>query len=191
MKRLPTIVPALLVFGLAFGAAGCVVHGSGRVHTGVYARPATVQISPGIYVVEDYHEPVFYSDGWYWRYYGGVWYRSSYHSHGWVRWRHVPHGVARIHNPQVYVRYRGNANVRGGSRGTVRSNRPAVRDHRDGRGNNSVGPSRGGVRDHRGATPVRVHKPNVDHRGSDQVRHKNDGGQQKKKKSGVKTRDHR
>lgn len=193
MNRLHPIIPAALVLGLAFGAAGCVVHGTARMHGGAYVRPATVQIEPGIYVVEDYHEPVFYSDGWYWRYQGGVWYRSSYHSHGWVRWRHVPHGVARIHNPQVYVRYRGGARVRGG--GNVRhDNRSTVRDHRDGRvrgGGNTVGPSRGGVRDHRGATPVRVHKPNVDTRASGQVRHKNDGGAKKKKKSGVKVRDHR
>jgi hypothetical protein len=190
MKRLQAIIPAALVLGLAFGAAGCVVHGTARMHGGAYVRPATVQIEPGIYVVEDYHEPVFYSDGWYWRYYGGVWYRSSYHSHGWVRWRHVPRGVGRIHNPNVYVRYRGEGRARG--HGTVRGNR----DHRDGTvrgGGNTVGPSRPATRDHRGATPVRVHKPDVDHRGSGQVRHKNDGGSKKKKKNSVgpKVRDHR
>lgn len=187
MKKLHALVPALVTLGLAFGATGCLVSGTARVHGGAYVRPATVQISPGIYVVEDYHEPVFYSDGWYWRQHGNVWYRSSYHSHGWVRWRHVPRGVATIHNPHVYVRYRAN----GRARGHVRDDRPAVRDHRDdrGRGNNDHRNDRPDVRDHRGATPVRVHKPNVDNRGSGQVKVKKTTTT--KTKTRVKVRDNR
>lgn len=194
MKRLQAFVPAALVLGLAFSATGCVVSGSARMHGhgGAYVQPSTVMISPGVYVVEDYDRSVLYSDGYYWQYEGGVWYRSGYHDRGWVRWHNVPHGIARVDNPRGYVRYRGGGQVRGGGRGNVRNERPTVRDQRDGRvrgGGNSVGPSRGGVRDHRGATPVRVQKPNVDNRGSGQVRHKNDGGA--KKKSGVKVRDRR
>jgi len=187
MKRLHVIAPALITLGLAFAASGCVVRGSAGFHSTAYVRPATVQISPGVYVVEDYHEPVFYSDGFYWRYYGGVWYRSGYHNHGWVRYRHVPRGVAHIHNPSVYVRYRGNANVRG--RGNVRDNRPAVRDHRDNsRGRPAVRDTRPAVRDHRGATPVRVHKPGVDNRSTGTVKVKT---KTTKTKTKVKVRDHR
>jgi hypothetical protein len=185
MKRLNLFVPALVTLGLAFGAAGCVVHGTARMHTGAYVRPATVYVSPGVYVVEDYHEPVFYSDGWYWRYYGGVWYRSSYHSHGWVRWHNVPRHVAHIHNPHTYVRVRAN----GRARGHVRDDRPAVRDHRDNRVRPAPRNDRPAVRDHRGATPVRVHKPQPERRDSGTVRDNRDNS--KKKSKGPKVRDHR
>ena len=185
MKRLKPFVPALLTLGLVTGVAGCVVHGSARVHSRAYVRPATVQISPGVYVVEDYHEPVFYSDGWYWRYYGGVWYRSSYHSHGWVRWQHVPRGVARIDRPSVYVRYRGNAHGR--ARGNVHHERPAVRDNRSHRGNAAPRNDRPAARDHRGATPVRVQKPHPERRDTGTVRVKT----KTKTKTKVKVRDNR
>jgi hypothetical protein len=154
MKRIPVIFPALLVMALA---GGCVVSGSARVRT---TQPTLVYVSPGVQVVEDYHEPVFYSDGYYWRYYGNVWYRSSYHTGGWVTVRTVPAHVRRIDRPHTYVRYRGNAHGRHGtqpSRSHVRDHRdnrrePArgnVRDHRD----NRREPARGNVRDHRAGHP--------------------------------------
>ena len=35
-------------------------------------------------MIADYNEPIFYSDGYYWRNNGGTWYRSSYYTGGWV-----------------------------------------------------------------------------------------------------------
>lgn len=126
MKRLTFTLPLLIVLALA---SGCVVHGSTGVRVRAHAHvpaPTLVYVQPGVQVVADYHEPVFYSEGYYWRYYGGVWYRSSYHHSGWVRVRSVPVYVSRIDRPHTYVRYRagGRAHVRSHDRG-----RPVVRGH--------------------------------------------------------------
>lgn len=74
-----------------------------------YAAPSMTYISPGVQVVMDYDYPVFYSDGYYWRYDGGLWYRSGYYNRGWSVWYDVPHRVRGISRPEGYVRYRGNS----------------------------------------------------------------------------------
>jgi hypothetical protein len=122
MKRFHLLLIAA-AFGMLMG--GCVV----RARTGVYAdaeyqQPELVYVSPGVQVVYDYNEPVFYSEGFYWRWYGGVWYRSGYYNRGWVHVGTVPTYVARINNPHYYVHYRGNGRAGNGA---------VVRDHRDNR----------------------------------------------------------
>jgi hypothetical protein len=117
MKRLQLI---LLAGVLSSVLGGCLV--SGTVRTRAYVEPELVYVSPGVQVVYDYDEPVFYSEGYYWRYYGGVWYRSGYHNHGWVRWRNVPYAVVHVDNPHGYVHYRGRAGARR-ERARVRDNR--------------------------------------------------------------------
>jgi hypothetical protein len=151
MKTIKMLIPALIALGLSFTVAGCVLHGTARVHGQAQVEPPElVYVSPGVQVVYDYHEPVFYTDGFYWRYHSGVWYRSSYHSHGWVRYPRVPRTIARIDRPQGYVRYRGNA--RGHSR--VRSS-PPPRHSPPARHSPPPrhSPARPEVRDHRGAPP--------------------------------------
>lgn len=102
----------LLAATLAFGLSGCV----GGV--AVTARsPQLVYVEPGIQVVVDWHEPVFYTDSYYWRYEGNVWYRSRVATGGWVRFDAPPH-LLRIERPQQYVHYR------------PRDRGPVVRDHR-------------------------------------------------------------
>jgi hypothetical protein len=149
MKRLSSLVPALLIVGSVF-AGGCVVRGQAGYHATAYADytpPQLVYVSPGVQVVYDYDEPIFYSDGYYWRSYGGVWYRSSYHTGGWVRYR-APAAVVRIDHPNYYVRYRGNVTVDHRSGGVVRpAPRAVVRDNRSGGVE---------VRDHRVNTQVKV-----------------------------------
>ena len=183
MKRIHLLVPAVLVLGLAAGSAGCVVSsGVGvRAHAS-YSAPEMVLVEPGLYVVYDYHEPVFYSDGYYWRYQSGLWYRSHYHSHGWVRWSSVPHRVRRIDRPHYYVNYRGHGRgqVRGGHRG-YRNDRPVVRDHRRGGGYYGKPSGHGAVRGQAGGTTVR------DHRSTVKVKSKS----KSRSKSSVKVRDHR
>ena len=44
--------------------------GGGDVYV---STPDLVSISPGVQVVADYDEPVFYTDGFYWRYYNNAW----------------------------------------------------------------------------------------------------------------------
>jgi hypothetical protein len=144
MKRIHLLIPALLVIALA---GGCTIRG------GFHARstaPSMVLVSPGVYVIEDYNEPVFYSEGAYWRYHSGIWYSSRVHTGGWVRVRTVPTYVSRIDRPHTYVHYRGSA--RGNARGNARYDRPGVRDHRDNRvehRDNRGGYQRPAARDHR------------------------------------------
>jgi len=111
-----TIRATIFAMLIAF-APGCIVTGHATMRT---TTPDMVLIDDGVYVIEDYNEPVFYSEGAYWRYYGGVWYTSSYYSGGWVVVHTVPGRVRHIHNPHTYVHYR--------AKGTVK--RSKVRDHR-------------------------------------------------------------
>lgn len=135
MLKVSLALSGLLLAGLS--NTGCIVHGRARVGGAVYAEPAMVEVSPGVMVIEDYDEPVFYSDGFYWRYYGGMWYRSSYHTGGWVTWRNPPSRVIGIRNPRGYVRYRARpgvvrvrAGARGGGRYRAAPARGRVRDDR-------------------------------------------------------------
>jgi hypothetical protein len=81
-------------------AAGC----AATVATDGYG-PDLVTVSPGVQVIADYDEPIFYSDGFYWRYDGGVWYRSTYYTGGWAYAR-PPVAVMRIQQPYAYRHYR-------------------------------------------------------------------------------------
>lgn len=139
MLRFSLALSGLLL--LAGATSGCVVHGRARVGATVQAEPAMVEVSPGVMVIEDYDEPVFYSDGYYWLYSDGVWLRSSYHTGGWVRVRTVPTRIVSIRSPRAYVRYRarGGARVRGrthyrNDNGRVIHNHPRDGRHLDDRG---------------------------------------------------------
>jgi hypothetical protein len=128
MLRLSLALSGLIA--LAAATSGCIVHG--RVGARVEAQPAMVEVSPGVMVIEDYDEPVFYSDGYYWLYSDGVWLRSSYHTGGWVRVRTVPTRIVSIRSPRAYVRYRGGARVHGrGGAVYRRGPGPVQRDRRD------------------------------------------------------------
>jgi hypothetical protein len=113
--------------------------------------PDLVYVSPGVYVIADYDYPVFYADHVYWRYDGGVWYRSRSYNGGWRVSRSVPVAVRRIDRPAAYVHYRGRATVtaRDHRRATpaAPSRRPAtaIRDHREAPRRQAPA-----VRDHRG-----------------------------------------
>jgi hypothetical protein len=72
----------------------------------VVEEPDLVEVEPGIRVVYDYDEPVFFSDGFYWRLSGGTWYRSSVHTGGWIVYNDVPSRIRGIRNPHTYAHYR-------------------------------------------------------------------------------------
>src|SRR5437879_5375693 len=110
----------LILLVVAGGIAGCFSEESGYVGVG-YAAPSYAYVAPGVQVVADYDYPVFYSDNYYWRYDGGVWYRSGMYNGGWAVAYDVPVGVRRIDRPNAYAHYHGNA---GWGRGQE------VRDHR-------------------------------------------------------------
>jgi hypothetical protein len=94
-----SMIPATLLI-VALAGAGC----TAAVASDPYG-PDLVYVSPGVHVIADYHEPVFYSDGLYWRYYGGSWYRSRYYTGGWS-YAHPPAAILRVDRPYGYVRYR-------------------------------------------------------------------------------------
>src|SRR5205814_9142975 len=94
-----SIIPATFVLAVAL-ATGC----AATVASDGYG-PDLVTVSPGVQVIADYDEPIFYSDGYYWRQYGGGWYRSSYYTGGWV-YAQPPVAVMRIDRPYAYRHYR-------------------------------------------------------------------------------------
>jgi hypothetical protein len=99
---LQAMVCGLLLVGCAGSAQ---MHGSASIST-----PELVYVSPGVQVIADYREPIFYSDSYYWRFSGNVWYRSSNHTRGWVRYQ-APAAVLRIERPSAYIHYRGSASA--------------------------------------------------------------------------------
>ena len=72
------------------------------------ARPRTVVIAPGVWVVEDSPDEVFYYDQWYWTQQNGHWYRSRDHQGHWgeVERGRVP-GRLYAQEPGHYRHFRG------------------------------------------------------------------------------------
>jgi len=91
----------ILAAALSLGISGCAGGMSITATT-----PELVFIEPGIQVVVDANEPIFYTDNYYWRYSGNVWYRSQVASGGWVRFEAPPQHLRRIERPQQYAHYR-------------------------------------------------------------------------------------
>jgi hypothetical protein len=176
-----TILSAVLLAAAA-AAGGCYTSAdvgyTANANVGVSgdayaATPDLVEVSPGVQVVADYDEPVFYTDGFYWRYYNNGWYRSNNYSTGWFYYDRPPGAVLRIDRPYAYAHYRPAGYVarnrarpyrpaepirREENRGGVR-NDTVVRDHREPVRNDTV------VRDHREqAQPVHNDTVVRDHR---------------------------
>ncbi|HEY1548113.1 MAG TPA: polymer-forming cytoskeletal protein [Kofleriaceae bacterium] len=78
--------------------------------------PELVDVSPGVQVIYDYDEPIFFSDGFYWHQDNGVWFSSRSYRGGWGRYDGVPmrfRGNFNVHayahyRPAGYVSHRGN-----------------------------------------------------------------------------------
>jgi hypothetical protein len=140
----------LTLLSLILGSAltGCLATGSADVSYGggvAVATPDLVEVSPGVQVVADYDDSVFYSDGFYWRNDGGGWYRSNNYAGGWVYWSAPPRAIISINEPYRYRNYRPagyqprHAPYRQQEpirdhrqpQQTYRQPEPAVRDHRE------------------------------------------------------------
>src|SRR5215471_8443274 len=99
---------ALLAAVIALASCTATISGEAYGPGPAYAPgygPDLVAVSPGVSVIADYDEPIFYSDGFYWRYYGGGWYRSTYYTGGWV-YASPPAAILRIDRPYAYRHYR-------------------------------------------------------------------------------------
>jgi hypothetical protein len=106
---LSTLVLGALATGCYATPGTTTVAYSGGVATTV--GPDLVYVSPGVQVIADYNEPIFYSNGFYWREYNGGWYRSRYHTHGWG-YSAPPRAVVSIGNRGHYRHYRPSGYVR-------------------------------------------------------------------------------
>jgi hypothetical protein len=116
---------ALALGGAVAAGAGCAGGTAGYSVSASYASPDLAYVSPGVYVVQDYDEPVFYTNNAYWRYDdSGRWYVSSRYNGGW-RYSAPPRALYTIRQPRSYVHYRGNVRYEARPNGGIR-----VRDHR-------------------------------------------------------------
>lgn len=115
------------LLAIALGAAGCVgeVGYTATVSPGYAYAPDLVYVAPGVQVIADWNEPIFYTDGIYWRWDGFRWYRSTYYTGGWV-YGTPPIGVVRLGRPYAYAHYR----PAGWTPRDHRQPPPIVRDHR-------------------------------------------------------------
>src|SRR5262245_57439667 len=122
------LVPLLMCAGLA-GCAGTATYSGSVAYTST--APDMAYVAPGVRVIADYDEPIFFADGFYWYNADGYWYRSTYYTGGWAFVASPPRVIARIDRPYAYVRYRPhNYVVHRRPVPVHRIERPVVRDHR-------------------------------------------------------------
>ncbi|MGE0869956.1 MAG: hypothetical protein AB7P03_15425 [Kofleriaceae bacterium] len=96
----------LILLVLAALGSGCGPATIGYSASVSASTPDLVAIGPGTYVIADYDEPIFYSNGYYWRNYEGYWYRSPSYISGWVQVYRPPITISRIQRPWSYRHYR-------------------------------------------------------------------------------------
>jgi hypothetical protein len=97
---LATLLTAALLAAGCYGSVGY----AGTASSDGYG-PDLVYAAPGVQVIADFDEPIFFADSFYWRFSAGGWYRSPQYSGGWV-YATPPVAVMRIDRPQAYVHYR-------------------------------------------------------------------------------------
>lgn len=78
----------------------------GEVRYASPGGPDLVYAAPGVRVIADYDEPIFFAEGAYWWFYEGLWYRSTSYMGGWVFTASPPLVVANIPTPFRFVHYR-------------------------------------------------------------------------------------
>jgi hypothetical protein len=124
-----TLLLACALGSLASGCAGEVVATPATV-TVAATTPDLVAVGPGVQVIADYDEPIFFADGFYWWLYEGYWYRSSYYTGGWIYVASPPPIIIGL-RPPMYRHYRPHGYVvRHRPLPVHRVERPRVRDHR-------------------------------------------------------------
>ena len=100
------LISSMLAAGL-FTAASCYAEGPAPQYAAEDDNgDDLVEVSPGVEVIADYDEPIFFADDYYWVNRGGIWYSSPWYRGGWVRAERPPTAIVSIRNPQAYVHYR-------------------------------------------------------------------------------------
>jgi hypothetical protein len=119
-------------------ASGCVTRDEPRtkyysasVVVSAPGAPDLVYVSPGVHVIANYGEPIFFANGLYWFNVDGLWFRSQRYTGGWAYVSRPPTAIARIQHPYAYRYYRPpNYVVRNRPVPVNRIERPIVRVHR-------------------------------------------------------------
>lgn len=103
MKKLMLAAVAALMLSPTLAPAQVGV----QIRVNIPVNPPLVVVQPGIQVVEDWDEEVFFTGGYYWVQRDGYWYRASSPRAAWVyvEPRRVPPGLVRI-PPGHYRHYR-------------------------------------------------------------------------------------
>ena len=101
MKRLALVFALTLSSIPSFARAQVGV----QIHVALPAAPPLVVVQPGVQVVENHEEEIFFTNGWYWVRRDGAWYRarSPRAAFVWVEPRRVP--VAIYRTPPGQYRY--------------------------------------------------------------------------------------
>lgn len=105
-KRLSAYVFTLVTAVAACRGSSDVRH-AGEVHV---SSAELIEIEPGVQVVADADEPLFFADDAYWLYRDGMWMRSDDYRGGFTRVETsgVPQRLRAIERPQTYAQYRRN-----------------------------------------------------------------------------------
>ncbi len=95
LLRLAVTIASLAVVTAPLAARAQVSVG---IQIGLPVAPPMVVIQPGVQVVENYHEEVFFTGGWYWVRRGPYWYRAPRPGATFVmvEQRRVPPGLMRL-----------------------------------------------------------------------------------------------
>lgn len=99
----PLTLPGLLV--AAALSTGCAGVGYTVTASGGVVGPDLVYAAPGVMVIADFDQPIFYADNFYWRQEGVTWYRSTDYRSGWV-YAPPPPSIRGIDRPGRFAHYR-------------------------------------------------------------------------------------
>ncbi|HUL60266.1 MAG TPA: hypothetical protein VLU43_13370 [Anaeromyxobacteraceae bacterium] len=111
MKRLSSMLVAVAAaLGGCYATVGADGQGGGGAAftLSLPEVPPLVVVQPGVSVVRDMNQEVFYTDGYYWARQDQGWYRTRDHHSGWARVddHHVPTAIAQS-PPGRYRNYHG------------------------------------------------------------------------------------
>ena len=109
IARLPAMKRLALLFALALSAVPALARAQVgvQIHIGLPVAPPLVVVQPGVQVVENYDEEVFFTNGWYWCRRDNGWFRARTPraSFVYVEPRHVPRAIYRL-PPGQYKHWR-------------------------------------------------------------------------------------
>jgi len=115
MKKLLLLILAILLFP-------SIAHAQVVIRFGWAAPPPVVEVSPGVQIVEDAGDEIFFTGGHYWVQREGRWYWASDYREHWVRARGPVPGFLRTYHHGDYLHWRraDHPGFRAGGRAEVR-----------------------------------------------------------------------